>query len=170
MLFFCLRKPRIEILIFQLISTRNYVNFWYLSTPRRSASIYWRNGPTKLGPRKSIFNFVKNGPILLIFGVWNQLMKRFHHTNFQQNRTIFDEVPKFWTRAQKWFDFAEIRCDEIFGWVDFTHQIWAKLDHFWQSWKITFWALTLSAFFGENWNITSVDLKYVKFQVIWSWN
>ena len=96
MLFFCLRKPRIEILIFQLISTRNYVNFWYLSTPRRSASIYWRNGPTKLGPRKSIFNFVKNGPILLIFGVWNQLMKRINHTKFQQNRTIFGPDQKFW--------------------------------------------------------------------------
>ena len=101
MLFFCLRKPRIEILIFQLISTRNYVNFWYLSTLRRSASIYWRNGPTKLGPRKWIFNFVKNGPILLIFGVWNQLMERINHTKFQQNRTIFGPDQKksqnFWS-------------------------------------------------------------------------
>ena len=78
--------------------------------------------------------------------------------------------PKIFDRAQKWSDFAEIWCDEIFSWVDFTHQIWAKSDHFWQSWKITFWALTLSAHFGENWNITSVDLTYVKFQVIWSWN
>ena len=97
-------------------------------------------------------------------------MKRFHHIEFQQNRTIFGLGFKILGLHQKWSDFAEIRCDEIFLWVDFTHQIWAKSDHFWQSWKITFWALTLSAHSGENWNITSVDLTYVKFQVIWSWN
>ena len=53
--------------------------------------------------------------------------------------------PKFWNSS----DFAQIRCEQCFRWVDFTHQIWAKSDHFWQSWKLTFWALTLSARFSN---------------------
>ena len=40
-----------------------------------------------IGPK--ILKMVKNAPILLIFGVLKQLMKRIHHTKFEPNRSIF---------------------------------------------------------------------------------
>ena len=43
---------------------------------------------------------------------------------------------------QKCSDFAHIWCDEFFSWVVFTHQIWAKSEHFWQCpkfWSQFFW-------------------------------
>ena len=92
----------------------------------------------KIGSK--ILDIVKNAQIVLIFGVWKQLMKRLYHTKYEQNRTIFDEVPKFWAQVQKfenYSDFAHIWCDEVFSWVVFTHKILAKSEHFWQGPK--FW-------------------------------
>ena len=45
-------------------------------------------------------DIVKNAPILLIFGVWKRLKKNINHTKYEQNRSIFDEVPKIWTQVQ----------------------------------------------------------------------
>ena len=59
--------------------------------------------------------------------------------------SIFDEVLKIWTQVQKFencSDFSHIWCDEFFFWVVFTHQIWAKSEHFWQCpkfWTQFFW-------------------------------
>ena len=42
---------------------------------------------------------VKNAPILLILGVRKQLMERIHHTKYEQDRSIFENLdlgPKFW--------------------------------------------------------------------------
>ena len=41
-----------------------------------------------IGPK--ILKMVKNAPILLIFGVLKQLMKRILDTKFQQDRSIFE--------------------------------------------------------------------------------
>ena len=62
---------------------------------------------------------------------------------------------KIWTQAQifghrqKCSDLAQIWCEQCFWWIDFTHQIWAKSDHFRQSWKLSFWVLTLLARFSN---------------------
>ena len=42
-----------------------------------------------------VLEIVKNGPILLIFGVKNQLTKRIVHTKYEQNRSIFDNFQNF---------------------------------------------------------------------------
>ena len=90
--------------------------------------------------RSKILDLVKNAPIWLIFCVWKQLMKRLHHTKYEQNRSnfqIFGPGPKILGLRQKWSDFAHIWCDKVFSWVVFTHQIWAQSEHFWQGPK--FW-------------------------------
>ena len=52
----------------------------------------------KIGSK--ILDIVKNAPILLIFGVWNQLIKSIAHTKFEPNRSIFDDVQKFGPRSK----------------------------------------------------------------------
>ena len=49
---------------------------------------------------------VKNAPIVLIFGVRNQLTKRIAHTKYEQNRSIFDDVQNF---GPNYFDNTEKR-------------------------------------------------------------
>ena len=41
------------------------------------------------------WDFVKNGPILLIFGVMKSFNELFSHTKYEQNRSIFDNVQNF---------------------------------------------------------------------------
>ena len=45
-----------------------------------------------LGPK--FWNFVKNAPILLIFGVIKPFDELFSHTKYEPNRSIFDNVQK----------------------------------------------------------------------------
>ena len=40
-------------------------------------------------------DIVKNAPIVLIFGVRNQLTKRIAHTKYEQNQSIFDNFQNF---------------------------------------------------------------------------
>ena len=46
-----------------------------------------------LGPK--FWDFVKNGLILLIFGVMKSFHELFSHTKYEPNRSIFDKVQNF---------------------------------------------------------------------------
>ena len=92
-------------------------------SPKNGSKKIWskKRGPKDMCPKKigsKNLDIVKNARILLIFGVWKQLMKRLYHTKTEQNRTIYDEVQKFLTQVQKFencSDFAHIWCDEFFS-------------------------------------------------------
>ena len=57
-----------------------------------------------LGPK--FWDFVKNAPILLIFGVIKSFHELFSHTKYEHNRSIFDNVQNF---GPNFFDDTEKR-------------------------------------------------------------
>ena len=57
-----------------------------------------------LGPK--FWDFVKNAPILLIFGVIKPFDELFSHTKYEHNRSIFDNVQNF---GPNYFDDTEKR-------------------------------------------------------------
>ena len=48
-----------------------------------------------LDPGPKFWDFVKNAPILLIFGVIKPFDELFSHTKYEHNRSIFDNVQNF---------------------------------------------------------------------------
>ena len=55
-----------------------------------------------LGPK--FWDFVKNGLILLIFGVMKSFDELFSHTKYEHNRSVFDNVKNF---GPNFFDHTE---------------------------------------------------------------
>ena len=84
------------------IRKKSRLNFWYVAinrqiylfqaTYRKFRGDFFRI-VKKIGSK--ILDIVKNAPILLIFGVWKRLKKRIHHTKYEQNWSMFDNVKNF---------------------------------------------------------------------------
>ena len=84
-----------------------------------------------------ILDIVKNAQILLLFGVWNQLTKKIITPNLSKLGAFLTMSKNLYQgpNCQNCSDFAQIQCHEFFLWVDFTGQIWANSEHFWQCQK-----------------------------------